>query len=281
MFEDLPFRPAPSAGKAKRKPFKALIEPKGLLLPPGPFFGDFRVSADFRNGLTKALGTLDRGNVTAVLCSILILCNQHGETLHTRGELGFYTALKYALETEGAVLEALEAQVGDEADVDLDMVCLVPLEFTVKGLTQLVDKLVEARRQHLVRIFSREPKSLLIHFIDTFRWSAYDKWEMHPTLHRPLPGEGWREDGSYWFRPQILEPRAVYPTMWCVQRLHPPGTLAQRPDIQARLQEEQEEEDFDLDEMAAQWAQYLAEEDDDVDMDDVTMEDADMDATTD
>lgn len=136
------------------------------------------MGADFRNGLTKALGLLDRDNVTAALCSILILCNKHGEILHTRGELDFYTTLKYALQTEGAVLEALEAQVGDEDDVDLDMVCLVPLFFTVEGLAQLVDKLVEARRQHPVRILSQEPKSLLIHFIDTFRCNAYGDMDM-------------------------------------------------------------------------------------------------------
>ncbi|EJT79761.1 hypothetical protein, variant [Gaeumannomyces tritici R3-111a-1] len=63
----------------------------------------------------------------------------------------------------------------------------------VRALTGIIDKLVEARRQHIIRnLMTRESKSLLVYFIDNFRWSAYDKWEMHP---RRLDGRQQRPGG--------------------------------------------------------------------------------------
>ncbi|KAL8405182.1 hypothetical protein RB594_009908 [Gaeumannomyces avenae] len=239
----------------KRKPLRSLIDAWGLYLPPGPIIADLRASADFLNGLRKELGELDRNKLTAVLCSIFILANEHGEILYKKGEVGFYTALKYALGAEGAVVEAFKNQVDEEHMNLLDQVCLVPLNLTVQALTGIVDKLVEARREHLIRnMWTREPKSLLVHFIDTFRWSSYDEWEMHPTLHRPLDGEGWQADGSYWWRPN-------------------------HPELQARVQAAQREEDLDLDDPEA-LEKFLAEEDEEEEEDTVMEEDTAMEDAT-
>ncbi|KAL8306551.1 hypothetical protein RB597_001560 [Gaeumannomyces tritici] len=264
---------------------KSLVDPKGLLLPPNsPLFADYRVGSDFRNGLQRAVGHLDRNKMTTVLCSILILAIEHGEIMYTRGEFAFYTALKYALNTDGAVVEALEKLVEELSVEDLDRVCLIPLDLTTQALTSLIDTLVQARRQYLILTPSGARKTLIVHLLDNFRWSAYDKWEMHPTLHRPLDGEGWRADGSYWWRADINNPLDVYPAMRTVERIHPPGYLAQHPELQARVQAAQREEDLDLDDPEA-LEKFLAEEDEedeeeeeeeeeDMVMEDTVMEDA-------
>ncbi|KAL8341173.1 hypothetical protein RB601_005766 [Gaeumannomyces tritici] len=277
----------PKPKQPKPKPLKSLIDECGLSLPLGPVFDDSRAGGDFRNGLQKKLGHLDQNKLMAVLCSIFILANEHGEILYKKGEVGFYTALKYALGAEGAVVEAFKNQVDEEHMNLLDQVCLVPLNFTVRALTGIIDKLVEARRQHLIQnLWTREPKSLLVYFIDNFRWSAYDKWEMHPTLHRPLLGEGWRADGSYWWRPNRRYPEHVYPALRDVEMIHPPGYLAQHPELQARVQAAQREEDLDLDDPEA-LEKFLAEEDEeeeeeeeDMVMEDTVMEDTVMEDAT-